>query len=111
MEKKETKIKASGDYADIEHLFDPSKGDISINWDLNQSYVSEAVPDTTVAECSSRKQISMAMLFGPSKSFGFLPKKENVEKLRFSHSRVFGVPRKSPYNPKGKSKIDDAIVA
>lgn len=111
MEKKVTKIKESGDYADIEHLFDASKGDISIDWDLNLSYVSEAVPDTTVAECSSRKQVSMAMLFGPSKSFGFLPRKENVEKLRFSHSRVFGVPRKSQYNPKGNSKLEDTVVA
>ena len=111
LEKTVTKIRASGEYADIEHLFDPSRGDTSINWDLNESYVSEAVPDTTVAACSTRKQVSMAMLFGPNKSFGLLPKRENVEKLRFSHSRVFGIPKRSQYNVKGLKNSEEAPVA
>ena len=99
-EKKETKIAESGNWADIAHLFDEKKGDVKVNWDVEKNFVIDAV-DESSQQINSRKQVSMSLLFGTEKSFGLLPKKENVDKLKFSHSRVFGHTRKSLYNPSG----------
>ena len=99
-EKKETRIAESGNWADIAHLFDEKKGDVKVNWDVEKNFVIDAI-DESSQQINSRKQVSMSLLFGPEKSFGLLPKKENVDKLKFSHSRVFGHTRKSLYNPTG----------
>ena len=97
--KKEVKIRESGVWDDIKHLFDPSKGHTMVDWQKNPEYV--VMPsELKVETIDSRKQVSIPMLFGSNKSCGLIPKKSNVDNLKFSHSRVFGAPKKSLYVPK-----------
>ena len=106
-EKQESKISGTGNWADIAHLFDEKRGDKKVDWDVDTNYSLEAVDEPAI---NTRKQVSMSLLFGPGKSFGLLPKRENVEKLRFSHSRVFGFPKKSLYNPTGNKTNESNAV-
>lgn len=41
-------------------------------------------------EDNPRKKIQLSMLYGPTKSAGLMLKKENRDKKRFSHRRIFG---------------------
>jgi hypothetical protein len=88
--KKAKKAQDQGYFEDIEHLFDESRGD-------KMYEISESSPDmvfSTGEDLDEKEEdkmiVSIPSLFGSSKSYGLIERKENKDKLKFSHSRVFG---------------------
>lgn len=88
--KKATKMKDEGYFADIEHLFDESNGKVEII-DFDQCGDREFTSGENIEPIIDDKMIiSLPSLFGSTKTYGLIERKENKFKAKFSHSRVFG---------------------
>lgn len=87
--KKTAKFRPVGNFSDIKHLFDLSDGATMTKLTAESKFFSPARP-TVVEKTNDNKQVDVTMLYGSKKSYGLLQKKENLGKLKFSHSRIFG---------------------
>lgn len=92
--KKLKKLGEQGYYADIEHLFDESRGDKIVAFedmaDGEMTVFNAGGGEDSDEIVNDKMTVSVPSLFGSLKPYGLIERKENKEKKRFSHSRVFG---------------------
>jgi len=92
-QRKEFRVKPMGNFDDdLAPFFDSARGDVMVDVSKMDFFELKAQPEEVLGEgvSNTRKVIDIRKLFGSSKPFGSLPRKQNFSNKQFGHAATFG---------------------